>query len=206
MNFMIHGLIAFFFLVSMGTAHAQSHAMIDRSRSSELKNFYITQSIEGEFGTIAKKEKGSALAAPETWRGYGIRNGFGIEIFRFTQFALSHTLLNLRSKNSGLETLHGSRLAGEMNFAFSAPVTNIQFGLGLTASQLEYQNFDKSGLFVGVGQYYTMGFNYFMSPNFSLQVLGKHFENHYSNGGGSLSLESLDASFDNLSFGLNIWI
>ncbi len=206
MKYLIFGLLTACILAVSGQTQAQSHAMIDRSRSSEMKNFFITQSVEGEFGTIAKKEKGGALGSPDTWRGYGIKNGFGIEVFRFTQFALSHTLLNLRSKESGLETLRGSRLAGEMNFAFSAPVTNIQFGFGLTASQMEYQNFEHSGLFVGIGQYYTAGFNYFLSPNFSLLILGKHFESHQSNAGGSSQLESIETSFDNLSVGLNIWI
>ena len=180
--------------------------MIDKSRSSEVKNLYITQSIEGEFGRIRKKERGMDYSAPTTWRGYGIRNGFGVEIFRFTQFAVSHTLLNIRSKESGLENLRGSRLAGEMNFAFSSPMTNIQFGLGISASQLEYQNFNESGLFVGGGTYFTMGFNYFLSPTFSMQVIGKHFETKYTSSGGSLSLEEMGTSFDNLGLGINIWI
>jgi hypothetical protein len=197
------GLVA---LAMSSAAVGQSHALIDKSRSSEVKNLYVSQSIEGEFGRIRKKERGSDFASPTTWRGYGIRNGLGVEIFRFTQFAISHTLLNIRSKESSLENLRGSRLAGEMNFAFSSPMTNIQFGLGVAASQLEYQNFQESGLFVGGGTYYTMGFNYFMSPTFSIQLIGKHFETRYTSSGGSLELEELGASFDNLGVGINIWL
>lgn len=185
---------------------AQSHSMIDRNRSSQTTNLFITQSIDGEYGTFEKKSRGSDVLTDQTWRGYGIRNGIGIEVFKFTQFALSHTLLNMRSKESGLENLRGSRLAAEMNFVFSAPVTNIQFGFGLLASQMEYQAFDRSASFVGGGHYSSMGLNYFFTPQFSFILSGKRLESNYSASGGSLAVESLRSLTDSLSFGLSIWI
>jgi hypothetical protein len=204
-------LMRFLFAVAVGwlstsPLFAQSHSMIDRSRSSQTTTLFITQSVDGEYGVFEKKSRGSDLISDQTWRGYGIRNGIGIEVFKFTQFALSHTLLNMRSKESGLENLRGSRLAGEMNFVFSAPVTNIQFGFGVLASQMEYQAFDRSASFVGGGHFYSMGLNYFFTPQFSFMLTGKRLESKYSASGGSLAVESLRSQTDSLSFGLSIWI
>lgn len=185
---------------------AQSHSLVDRNRSSERTNVFLFQSVDGEFGKVQKSFKSQPEAVNQTWRGYGIRNGVGIELFKFTQFSLSHTLLNMRSRDTSLENMRGSKLAGEITFAFSAPITNIQFGLGIIASQMDYQNYDKSGSYVGTGHYYNMGFNYFLSQMFSVQVIGKHSTIRHSASGGSLDLQEIQTSTDSLSFGLAIWI
>lgn len=193
-------------LLSTNDAFSESHAVIDRNRSSEKANVFLVQSIDGEYGRIKKTYKDPLESVNQTWRGYGIRNGFGIELFKFTQFSVAHTLINLRSKNSSLENMHGSRLSGEVTFAFSAPITNIQFGLGIIASQMEYQNYERSGAFVGTGHYYDMGFNYFMTSMFSLQFIGKHSTIRHTASGGSLELQQMKSSMDCLSLGLSIWI
>lgn len=187
-------------------AWAQSHSLIDRNRSSEKSNVFLFQSIDGEFGKVMKTYKSQPESETQSWRGYGIRNGVGIELFKFTQFSMAHTLLNLRSRESSLENMRGSKFTGEVTFAFSAPITNIQFGLGMIVGQMEYQNFDKSGAYVGTGHYYDMGFNYFISQMFSLQVIGKHSLIRYTASGGSLELQEIQSSTDSLSFGLAIWI
>jgi hypothetical protein len=198
--------MALILLLGAQLAQGQSHSLVDRNRSSERTNVFLFQSLDGEFGKFQKSFKTQPEPVTQTWRGYGIRNGVGIELFKFTQFSLSHTLLNMRSRDSSLENMRGSRIAGEITFAFSAPITNIQFGLGVIASQMEYQNYDRSGAYVGTGHYYNMGFNYFLSQMFSVQVLGKHSTIRHSASGGSLDLQEIQSSTDSLSFGLAIWI
>jgi hypothetical protein len=187
------------------TALGQSHSLIDRNRSSEKTNVFLVQSLDGEFGKVHKTYK-TQPEASQAWRGYGIRNGIGVELFKFTQFSMSHTLLNMRSRDSSMENMRGSKLAGEVTFAFSAPITNIQFGFGLIAAQMEYQNFDTSGSYIGTGRYYNMGFNYFISQMFSVQFIGKHTSIRHSASGGSLDLQEIQANTDSLSLGLAIWI
>lgn len=199
-------LTALALLLGSHATFAQSHALIDRNRSSEKVNVFLFQSIDGEYGRIIKNYKGLDESVQQTWRGYGIRNGFGVELFKFTQFSVAHTLVNLRSRDTSLENMHGNKLSGEVTFAFSAPITNIQFGLGVIASQMEYQNYDKSGGFVGTGHYYDMGFNYFMTSLFSLQFIGKHSTIRHTASSGSLDLQSMKSSTDSLSLGLAIWI
>jgi hypothetical protein len=185
---------------------AQSHSLVDRNRSSLANNVFLTQAVDGEFGKVSKIYKDQVEPVEQNWRGYGIRNGVGLEIFKFTQFSLSHTLLNLRSRETSLENMRGSKLAGEINFAFSAPIANIQFGLGMIASQMEYQDFQKSASFIGTGHYYSMGLNYFFSQMFSLQVIGKHSEIRHTASGGSLDLQQINTATDSLSLGIAIWI
>lgn len=180
--------------------------MIDRSRSSFYKNVFLTTSVEGEYGTVSKTEKGADGLSKESWRGYGIRNGLGIEMMKFTQFSLSHTLLNMRSSKSSAETLSGSRLAGEFALSFSAPITNIQFGLGMTLSSLQYQSLGKTTSYAGSGTYYTVGLNHFFTPSISLQAVAKRIEGENRLSAGESSLEKIGSVTDNLSLGIAIWL
>lgn len=188
------------------SAFAQGHAFIDQARSSMRKNVFLTTSLEGEYGHVQRTAKESGAVDTESWRGYGIRNGLGVEVMKFTQFSLSHTLLNMRSNDSGLENLTGSRLAAEIAFAFSAPLMNIQFGLGMLASQLQYQAVEKSSSFTGTGHYYTMGTNYFFSPSISFQTNFKRMVSDNKISGGSADFKELRANTDNLSLGIAVWL
>ncbi len=194
-------------LLTLSTsAFSQSHAMIDSTRSSLYKNMFITTSVEGEYGSMERTAKVGGATDTESWKGYGIRNGLGLELFKFTQFSLSHTLVNMRSQNSGLENLNGSRIAAELALSFSAPITNIQFGLGVLGSQLQYQALAKSSTFVGTGHFYTMGMNYFVSPSVSLQAIGKRIVTTNKVSGGSSDFSQLESRTDNLSLGVAIWL
>lgn len=190
-----------------GMAGAQSsHDMINKSRSSYYKNVFLTTSVEGEFGTLTKTEKGTEDLTKESWRGYGIRNGLGIEMMKFAQFSLSHTLLNLRSAKSSAETLSGSRLAGEFALAFSAPITNIQFGLGMTLSNLQHQALGKTQSYSGSGTFYTIGLNHFFSPTISVQAIAKRMEGQNRLSAGESNLEKFGSVTDNLSLGIAVWL
>lgn len=199
-------LAALALILGAQAAHGQTHSLVDRNRSSERTNVFLFQSIDGEYGRFQKTYKSQPDPVTQTWRGYGIRNGVGVELFKFTQFSVAHTLLNMRSRDTSLENMRGSKLSGEVTFAFSAPITNIQFGLGVLASQMDYQDFEKSGAYVGTGHYFNMGFNYFVSPMFSLQFLGKRSTMRHSASGGSLDLQEIHSNTDSLSLGLAIWI
>jgi hypothetical protein len=195
-------------LVSSSFAFAQSsaHARIDQSRSSLSKNVFLTTSVEGEYGRVQRTEKDSGVIDNASWRGYGIRNGLGVEAFKFTQFSLSHTLLNLRSQDQGRENLTGSRLAAEFALAFSSPLANLHFGMGMLASNLQYQSLEKSSSYTGTGHYYSVGLNYFFSQSVSVQMTGKRIESNNKRTGGSADYSSLNANTDNLSLGIAVWL
>lgn len=192
-------------LTVSGKSLAQSHSIIDQSRSSMSKNVFVYQAVDGEYGRFEKETKEGKITE-ESWKGYGIRNGFGLEVFKFVEFSLAHTLLNVRSNDSSLESMQGSRLSGEIAFQFSAPITNIQFGLGMTASQMAYQDFDKTSTFVGVGRYYMMGLNYFLTPSVSLVIQGRRIEAIQKASGGSSLVSRIESKTDNMSLGFSIWL
>ncbi|MBC7661509.1 MAG: hypothetical protein H7249_17570 [Chitinophagaceae bacterium] len=193
-------------LALSGSAFAETHAMIDQSRSSFNKTMFVTTSVEGETGTMEKTLKGSNDVMSESWHGYGIRNGVGVEAFKFIQFSLSHTLINMRSADSSLETLSGSRLSAEIAFEFSAPLTNIEFGLGMLGDNLTYLSNEKSGTVVGSGHFYSMGINYFLTPSVSFQATGKRLEVNNQMSGGSSDINKLSSKTDSLSAGIAIWL
>lgn len=200
-------LVSLALLSISGSAVAQgSHDMINKSRSSYYKNVFLTTSVEGEYGSISKQEKGSDELTKESWRGYGIRNGLGIEMMKFTQFSLSHTLLNMRSAKSSAETLSGSRLAGEFALSFSAPITNIQFGLGMTLTSLQHQALGKTQSYSGTGTFYTIGLNHFFTPTISVQAIAKRIEGQNRLSAGESNLEKFGSITDNLSLGIAVWL
>jgi hypothetical protein len=204
--------LALVYVTITGSALAQtSHAMIDRSRSSLYKNIFLTTSVEGEYGKISKTQTPESTGegsptGPESWRGYGIRNGLGIEMMKFTQFSLSHTLLNMRSAKSSAETLSGSRIAGEFALSFSAPITNIQFGLGMVLSNLQYRSIDKNSGYSGTGHYYTFGLNHFFSQSISVQAIAKRIEGESRLSAGESELTKFESATDNLSLGIAVWL
>ncbi|MFW7379400.1 MAG: hypothetical protein ACOH5I_11370 [Oligoflexus sp.] len=191
-------------------ALSQTHAWVDQSRSSLQKNVFVSQSIDGEYGRFEKhlnQEQPSSdnNVLKQTWRGYGIQNGVGFELFKFTQFTLSHTLLNLRSKNSSLEHMNGSRISAGLNLVFSAPIGNLEFGAGVNAAQLDYQDVDKTASFVGSGHHYSIGMNYFLSPSVSVFGTGRRSESAYNNNGGDGRVEKIFSYYDSFSLGARVW-
>ncbi len=199
------GLVWLAFMSSVGLS--QSHAMINDSRSSLSKNIFISQGIEGEYGRFTKvATEADVASSTQTWRGYGIRNGVGIELFKFTQFAMSHSLINLNARESSLENLTGSRFSASLRLAFSSPIGNIEFGSGLSASQLDYQNIDKKATFIGSGHFYSIGWNYFLSPSISIFAHGQHSNISLNQSNGNSGLTRMESARDGLGFGLKVWL
>ncbi len=186
---------------------AQDHYDISQNRSLYGKTIFIDQSITGMIGKISKSGNPETIDSnSQDWRGYGIRNGIGLELFRFTQLSLSHTLLNLRSKATSLEHLNGSEIAASISLSFSSPLGNIFFGTSLLGASLAYQNYDKSSSFLGSGYKHYMGLNYFLSSTIS--IFGKLEKNltRYTRNTGDSGIDSLDVKFDGFGIGVMIWL
>ncbi len=199
-------MFSLFGLSLAATALGQSHAMIDRNRSSWQNNIFLTQSIEGEYGSFETKASDSDAVSHKTWRGYGIRNGVGMEAFKFIQFSLSHTMFHQNAKSSSLENARGSRLAADLGLVFSAPIANIQFNAGLTAAEMDYQKGDENAAYSGTGRYLGLGLTYFFSPRLSLQALGKQMSSFYAKDGGNLAQDRIETKMENFSLGLSVWL
>lgn len=198
------------FMLASQTVFAQSHAWIDQNRSSLSNNIFLSQSVEGEYGRFEKTYRDTNLAlnqaTKQSWRGYGVRNGLGVEVFRFTQFSVAHSLLNLRPKESSLENLSGSELSAALAFAFSAPIVNVEFGGGVTASHLNYQNIAEAAKFAGTGYFTSIDLNYFMSPRISVFASGKRHHSLLKSNDSASTLETIRAKRNSLGLGFRVWL
>jgi hypothetical protein len=201
--------------VGATTAKAQatpSHDYLNTYRSSAMTHIFVSQSIEGEYGDVTitnSKSTGlTAAATPITskWRGYNLTQTFGLEVLKFVQFNVAHSMMNMRSSSSGLERLGGSRFSGGMRLVFLAPVANLEAGGGVIGSRYDYQHDLTSSDFYGSGVYYSLGFNYFMSDKVSLFGQAKMIDEHAIRTGGNAEEKSISAKMTNIGFGFTLWI
>lgn len=88
----------FFSASALAQQYSQYYA---HSRVSPYSSVFVIQGIEGEYGDHRLIAEGSdpTLAEDQTWNGYGIRNGVGIEMMRFLQMTLTHASINKKEKS-----------------------------------------------------------------------------------------------------------
>lgn len=185
-------------------AIAGAHSRVNMERSSITNHVFVTQAVEGEFGKY--KVNGDDLDETQTWKGYGIRTGVGMEIMKFVQFSAGHTFLNMREKGNGLENMRGSRLNGETKVIFYSPVGNLEGAFGLTGLRMDYQKLLDSAEFYGSGYYYSLGINYFVAP--SLSFFGNarvNNENMVKNSGAAQS-DQLKVDTTSMGAGFTLWL
>ncbi len=202
-------------LLSSSKAQAETHAFIQSMRSGSVTHLLISQSVDGEFGkfdTLADSytsPEGITYAPYQEsryWQGFNFRTSFGIELMKFIQFSAGHTFVNLRQKSNALENLRGSRLHGEFGLVFSSPIGNLEAGLGLIGSKLDYQKQLESATFYGNGTYYSLGVNYFLSSRVSVFGQIKIQEEHLVKNGGVSSVKSIDSNTSGAGLGFRIWM
>jgi hypothetical protein len=196
-----------------GEAVAQSHAYINYTRNSAESHVFVQQSVDGEYGRYTSTgsvtgEDGVArpLTQAQYWKGYGIGTTLGLELMKFIQFVGGHTFVNMRTKNDALESLNGSRLHGGLRAVFSAPVANLELGMGLQGSRLDYQKQLENASFYGSGTYYSLGLNYFMSSQVSVYYEAKMAKEHLVESGGSSSMDAIDTNMTLMGLGFRIWL
>jgi hypothetical protein len=189
-----------------------SHDYLNTYRSSSLTHVFVSQSIEGEYGdfTITNSRRSTLAASTGSitskWQGYNLTQTFGLEVLKFVQFNVAHSMMNMRSSSSGLERLGGSRFSGGMRLVFLAPVANLEAGGGFIGSRYDYQHDLTASDFYGSGVYYSLGFNYFMSDKVSLFGQAKMIDEHAVRNGGSADEKTISAKTTNLGFGFTLWI
>ena len=200
--------LAISMLLISQAAVAGTHSLINASRSGTQSNVFVSQALEGEYGHFNKISAGTTKEEGDSkiFRGYGIRNTLGVELMKFTQFSVSHTFLDMRSRANSLENLHGSRLQAEARLVFSSPIGNMEAGGGFTASKLDYTKQLDTADYLGSGYFYTLGINYFLSPKVSFFGNGKVYRENMVRNGGSSSIENIKTKTSGLGFGFSLWI
>lgn len=186
-------------LVSMGgcvEAYTESHEYINSMRDGN--HLYIEQSLNGEYGQY---DNGDDKAF---WKGYGLGTAIGLETFKFIQFQVGHTLVNLKNKDA-LETLQGSRVYGGGRLSFLSPIGNLELGAGVQGSHLDYQKDLDTGSFYGSGVYWSLGVDYFMSQHISIYYEAKQTREHLVRGSG-VGRQGMDANSMLMGLGFRVWL
>lgn len=197
-----------------GTAWSQSvtHNYVNTTRSSAIAHIFVSQSVEGEYGEFemsgGKNTLGIAATTPSTrkWRGYNLSQTLGVEIMKFIQFNVSHSMLNMRSSTSSLERLGGSRFSGGAKLVFLAPLANLEAGGGVIGTRYDYQHYLRTSDFYGSGIYYSLGFNYFMSERVSFFGQAKSIDEHSVRTGGDADTKSINSRTTNIGTGFTLWL
>ncbi len=190
-------------------AHGTGHEYVNYMRSSTTSYVLFQQSVVGDYGRYTvhgKNDAGESFTQNQFWKGYGIDTSFGLEIMKFIQFVAGHTLVNQKYKDDALERMTGSRLHGGVRLVFSAPLANLELGLGARAARLDYQKQLENAEFYGSGSYYSLGLNYFLTSRFSIYGEGSTTKDHLVRGGGSAGVSSMDTTSNELGFGFRIWL
>ena len=192
---------------------AQNHSYINYMRSGSVSHVFVQQSVDGEYGKhtangslTADDGSSKSFNETQTWKGYGIGTTLGLELMKFIQFVGGHTFVNLRHKNDALESLNGSRLHGGLRAVFSAPIANLELGMGLQGSRLDYQKQLQNASFYGSGSYYSLGMNYFMTSQISVYYEAKMAKEHLVQSGGSSVVDSMDTDMTSMGLGFRIWL
>ncbi len=197
------------FFITTSQARAYSHQLYNSQRSSMQNNIFISNSIEGEFGKYTyemDKAEPGAVKPKESWQGYGIRTAAGLEMLKFIQVAVSHTFLNMRKRDDRLESMNGSRFAGEGRLSFDSPLGSLEIGGGATILRNNYVRNLSTSDFYGTGYFYSLGLNYFVSSKISLIGNIKGLYEQESRNGGASDVGRINTETSAIGLGLNIWL
>jgi hypothetical protein len=194
-------------LIGALDAMATPHALINSTRGEDT-NVFVSQGIEGEYGSFRKIGAGEDVgdANGQIWRGYSFRNTLGLELMKFVQFSVSHAFVNMRSKANSLENIRGSRVMGETRLVFSSPIGNVEAGGGVIGSRMEYQMKLDNSDFLGSGYFYSLGLNYFFSQRVSFYAQGRVVNENLVRNGGSSEIENIKSKTSSVGLGFSIWL
>jgi hypothetical protein len=195
-------------LATTAKAETVSHNYVNSYRSSDISHLFVSQSIEGEYGEFELTTSKNTATGTNTakWRGYNLTQTFGLEVFKFIQFNLAHSMMNMRSSGSALERLGGSRFSAGARLVFLAPVANLEAGGGVIGTRYDYQHDLSTSDFYGSGVYYSLGFNYFMNEKVSLFGQAKTIDEHSIRNGGDAETKTISARTTNLGVGFTLWL
>lgn len=199
--------VAAILLLSSSAIFAVQHAYINHNRSSIYNYVFISQSLSAEYGSIASNGGSEVEVGKDAnWKGMGIKTAAGIEVLKFVQFEVGHTFLNLKNHNNSFETLGGSRINLGTKLVFRSPLVNLEGGVGLLASRLDYQKELSNADFYGNGHYYTLGLSYYLHSKISMHLYGNMNREHLVRNAGAQDVKEIDTDTTSGGIGFTVWL
>lgn len=178
------------------------HEAVNETRPSAV--MFLSQSLEGE--STNYHILGAADNRDDVrWRGFGVRTGFGFDLFRALEFGFHHTLVNSRSQDDSLENLKGSRFSAESKIILTSPIVNVEVGGGVSTSRLDYQRHEDTATVSGEGSYLSLSANRFLASNLSLFGYVHQGHEQLERSGGTDIVESLKGTSVAGGAGIDVW-
>lgn len=208
MNLKNHKLLLTIFIVQMiaivtpSFSTESAHSFYNRSLGL-YKPIYLNQTIEGAVGEYTSKKQNTSTK----WQGYGVKNAIGMELFRFIQLEMSHSLVNMDGSSKGIEKYSGSKIGGSIKLSFHSPIGNLEIGTGSHVGSYNYQKDLITSQVTGSGHLFSLGINHFFKSNLSISGTISSQNEKISKRKTTLNdNDSLQGTLKLLGVGLNIWI
>lgn len=186
---------------------AQSHSSIDSTRSTFNRNVFFDQSLVGFNSSLNFSGDSAAVnQMGKGWTGFGIRDGFGLELYKFIHLSILHTHVDQEGKGEANASFEANELSGNLSFNFASPIGNLGFGAGIVASRASLQTVEKSSRYSGSGQLENISWNYFMTPSFSLTSKVERAHMTYHQGSGNTGISKFTSNRTGMALGFKIWL
>lgn len=186
-------------------AFSQSHSSINGARSSFDRNVFFDQSFLGFNNKISLSGSEAPEGFATSWTGSGIRDGFGIELYKFIHLSLLHTSLSEEAKGASTNHFSGNEVMGDLSLNFASPIGNLGFGSGVFASRIDMQQAEKSAKYSGAGRVDHISLNYFLNSAFSIDIRAEQAQGDYHKGSGDIELSKFSSKRTGLGLGFKIW-
>lgn len=156
-------------LVSSSSAFAYGdHAGWSNERGNSYNGSYQlineTEAIHTTMTTPDPKNNNASTSVE--YKGMAMKVGMGVELAKFARFSVYE---EYRDTSNNLSTsLRGPEVGGDVKLSFFGPVVNVQFGLGISGSQLVDQREGFAGTYYGSGLTGSVGLERFLAPKCSI--------------------------------------
>lgn len=193
-------LVALFIMLGLAPASAFSmdHAYYNGLRSYG-RHVYFTTSAGLLSGMT--KHQGEDIS----WRGYGIENGVGTQLYRFLQLELSHTMSSMTAADSEAHHVSGSRVSAKLKMSFQSPMGNLELGVGGNVGSYGYIRDGKATDLASAGHSASLGVNYFVTNQMSIHGTLSQGDERWTKTRGAEFTDHAETELTSVAIGLSLW-
>jgi hypothetical protein len=181
-------------------AKATPHSIYFNGQGNDRISVFVAESAVMEYVK-------HTLETPDTvktsnWFGAGVNTELGLEIEKFIQVSLNHTLFNTQNINNAAENMRGFRLAPEFKAIFSSLAFNLEFGAGISVSKFDYQDCSKITSVQGYGTFFSTGISYYFARHIAAVLSVAKVTERFDKINGDTEINKINTN----GFGANLGI
>lgn len=195
---MVFAAFLFMLLLVPEGAYSMDHAYYNGLRSYG-RHVYFSTSAGILSGTTSHQDE------QISWRGYGIENGVGTQLYRFLQLELSHTMVSMTAADSESHHVSGSRFAGKLKMSFQSPMGNLELGVGGHVGSYGLIRGTDAVDLSSAGHQASLGINYFVNEQMSIHTTLSQGEERWTKTRGAEFKGHAETEITGLAIGFSLW-